>query len=57
MRIAFLSEDFDRVEEVLVGRYKKLQTEILHLQDQFKMEKLIRFQAKEYLRKRDELCA
>jgi membrane-associated HD superfamily phosphohydrolase len=56
LRTAFKTEDFDRVEEVLVSRYNILQTEILHLQDKFEMEKRTRFQAEEDLRKREELC-
>ncbi|KAK2378093.1 hypothetical protein QL285_078686 [Trifolium repens] len=56
LRTAFMAEDFDRVEEVLVSRYNRIQTEILHLQEKFELEKLMRFQAKEDLRKREELC-
>jgi plasmid rolling circle replication initiator protein Rep len=51
-----MEEDFDRVEEVLVSRYNKLQIEILHLQEKFELEKLTRFQEAEDLRKRAELC-
>ncbi|CAJ2633776.1 unnamed protein product [Trifolium pratense] len=56
LRTAFLTEDFDKVEDVLVSRYNKLQTEILHLQEKFELEKLTRFQAEEDLMKREELC-
>ncbi|WJX59707.1 hypothetical protein P8452_44996 [Trifolium repens] len=56
LRIAFLTEEFDRVEEVLVRRYSRLQTEILQLQEKFELEKLRRFQAEEDLSKREELC-
>ncbi|CAJ2633771.1 unnamed protein product [Trifolium pratense] len=56
LRTAFLTEDFDKVEDVLVSRYNKLQTEILHLQETFELEKLMRFQAEEDLMKREELC-
>ncbi|XP_045832237.1 uncharacterized protein LOC123923588 [Trifolium pratense] len=56
LRTAFLTEDYDRVEDVLVIRYNRLQTEILHLQENFELEKLTRFQAEEDLRKRKELC-
>ncbi|XP_045786908.1 uncharacterized protein LOC123882145 [Trifolium pratense] len=56
LRTAFLTEDFDRVEDVLVSRYNKLQTENLHLQEKFELEKLMRFQAEEDLMKREELC-
>jgi hypothetical protein len=56
LRTAFMAEDFDRVEEVLVSRYNKLQIEILHLQEKFELEKLTRFQEAEDLRKRAELC-
>jgi hypothetical protein len=56
LRTAFLTEDFDEVEDVLVSRYNKLQTENLHLQEKFELEKLRRFQAEEDLRKREELC-
>ncbi|XP_045827335.1 uncharacterized protein LOC123919457 [Trifolium pratense] len=56
LRTAFLTEDFDKVEDVLVSRYNKLQTEILHLQEKFELEKLMRFQAEEDLMKREELC-
>ncbi|WJX64929.1 hypothetical protein P8452_49650 [Trifolium repens] len=56
LRTAFIAEDFDRVEEILVNRYNRLQIEILHLQEKFELEKLTRFQAEEDLRKREELC-
>ncbi|XP_058742850.1 protein MAIN-LIKE 1-like [Vicia villosa] len=56
LRTAFLTEDFDRVEEVLVRRDKRLQTEILRLQEMVELEKLTRFQAEEDLRNREELC-
>ncbi|PNX88761.1 hypothetical protein L195_g044875 [Trifolium pratense] len=56
LRTAFLTADFDRVEEVLVSRDKRLQTDILHLQEKFEMEIRTRFQAEEDLRKREELC-
>jgi len=56
LRIAFRTEQFDRVEEVLVSRYERLQTEILYLQEKFDLERLTRFQAEEDLRKREELC-
>jgi hypothetical protein len=56
LRIAFLTEEFDRVEEVLVRRHSRLQTEILQLQEKFELEKLRRFQAEEDLSKREELC-
>ncbi|XP_058742852.1 uncharacterized protein LOC131615712 [Vicia villosa] len=52
LRVAFLTQDFDRVEDVLVTKYKKLQTEILHLQEMVELEKLTRFQAEEDLRNR-----
>ncbi|AET00736.1 hypothetical protein MTR_5g095360 [Medicago truncatula] len=39
-----------------MSRYKKLQAEILHLQEKFELERLTRFQAEEDLRKREELC-
>ncbi|GAU28339.1 hypothetical protein TSUD_256670 [Trifolium subterraneum] len=42
LRTAFLTEDYDRVEEILVSRDKRLQTEILLLQDKFEMEKRTR---------------
>jgi len=53
---AFRTEQSDRVEEVLVNRYERLHTEILHLQEKFDLERLMRFQAEEDLRKREELC-
>ncbi|WJX64937.1 hypothetical protein P8452_49656 [Trifolium repens] len=56
LRTAFLTEDFDEVEEVLVSRYSKLQAENLHLQEKFELEKLARFQAEEDLSKKEELC-
>jgi hypothetical protein len=56
LRTAFLTEQFDRVEEVLVSRYSRLQKEILQLQEKFELEKLRRFQAEEDLSKREELC-
>ncbi|GAU28342.1 hypothetical protein TSUD_256700 [Trifolium subterraneum] len=56
LRTAFLTEDYDRVEHVLVRRYNRLQTEILHLQEKFELEKLTRFQAEEDLKKKEELC-
>ncbi|KAK2378081.1 hypothetical protein QL285_078676 [Trifolium repens] len=56
LRTAFLTEDFDEVEDVLVSRYNQLQTENLLLQEKFELEKLRRFQAEEDLMKREELC-
>jgi hypothetical protein len=56
LRTAFLTEDFDEVEDVLVSRYSQLQTENLLLQEKFELEKLRRFQAEEDLIKRKELC-
>ncbi|PNX90097.1 hypothetical protein L195_g046220, partial [Trifolium pratense] len=56
LRTAFMTEDFDRVEGVLVSRYKRLQTEILDLKEKLELEKQTRFQAEEDLRKREELC-
>jgi DNA-binding helix-hairpin-helix protein with protein kinase domain len=51
-----MTEEFDRVEEVLVSRYNILQTEIIDLQEKLEFEKLTKFQAEEELRKREELC-
>jgi len=48
LRTAFLTEQFDSVEEVLVSRYEKLRTENQHLQQ--------KIQSAEELGKRDELC-
>jgi hypothetical protein len=56
LRIAFLTEQFDAVEKVLVSRYNRQQTEILQLQEKFELEKLRRFLAEEDLIKREELC-
>ncbi|KAK2378083.1 hypothetical protein QL285_078678 [Trifolium repens] len=56
LRTAFMTEEFDRVEEVLVSRYNILQTEIIDLQEKLEFEKLTKFQAEEELRKREELC-
>ena len=56
LRTTFLTEQFDRIEEVLVSRYKKLDNEIIDLQEKVEMEKITRFQAEEDLRKREELC-
>ncbi|XP_058742842.1 uncharacterized protein LOC131615702 [Vicia villosa] len=56
LRTAFLTEDFDSVEEVLVNRDKKLQTDILRLQEMVDLEKLTRLQAEEDLRNREQLC-
>ena len=56
LRTAFRTEQFDRVEEILVSRYERLQTEILHLQEKFDLEILMRFQTEEDLRKREQLC-
>jgi hypothetical protein len=35
LRTAFMTEDFDRVEDGSVGRYNGLQTDIIDLQDLF----------------------
>jgi len=56
LRIAFLTEEFDRIEGILVSRYKRLENEIIDLQEKVEMEKITRFQAEEDLRKREELC-
>ncbi|CAL5190739.1 unnamed protein product [Lathyrus oleraceus] len=56
LRTAFLAQDFDNVEEVLVNRDKRLQTSILRLQEMVDLEKLTRFQAEEDLRSREEVC-
>lgn len=48
LRTAFLTEQFDTVEEILVSRYEKLQTENQHLQQKFQFE--------EELRKKEEMC-
>lgn len=56
LRTAFLTEEFDRIEGILVCRYKRLENEIIDLQEKFEMEKKTRFQAEEDLRKREELC-
>ncbi|KAI5432811.1 hypothetical protein KIW84_020210 [Lathyrus oleraceus] len=56
LRTAFLTQDFDNVEDVLVNRDKRLQTDILRLQEMVDLEKLTRFQAEEDLRNREELC-
>jgi len=48
LRTAFLTEQFDSVEDVLVSRYEKLQTENQHLQQ--------KIQSAEELKKRDETC-
>jgi len=50
------TEQFDSVEEVVVSRYEKLQTENQHLQDKFDMERLARLEAEEELKKRVEIC-
>ncbi|AET00733.2 hypothetical protein MTR_5g095310 [Medicago truncatula] len=55
-RTAFRTEQFDELEKVLVSRYERLHTEILHFQEKFDLERLMRFQAEEDLRKREELC-
>ncbi|XP_058742851.1 uncharacterized protein LOC131615711 [Vicia villosa] len=52
LRIAYLTEDFDRVEEVLVSRDKRLHTDILRLQEMVELEILTRLQAEEDLRNR-----
>lgn len=56
LRTAFLTEEFDRIEGILVSRYKRLENEIIDLQEKVEMEKKTRFQAEEDLRKREELC-
>lgn len=48
LRTAFLTEQFDSVEEILVSRYEKLRAENQHLQQ--------KFQSEEELRKREEMC-
>jgi hypothetical protein len=47
LRTAFMTEDFDRVEKVLVSKYNRLQTKIIDLQEKLELEKLTRFQAEE----------
>jgi len=56
LRAAYRTEQYDRVEEILVSRDKKLKTEIQRLQDKFEMERQARLQAEEDLKKREELC-
>ncbi|KAK7276939.1 hypothetical protein RIF29_18088 [Crotalaria pallida] len=56
LRNAFLSDEFDGVEKVLVARDAKFKAEIASLQVKVEMERLSRLQAEENLKKKEQLC-
>ncbi|XP_061375695.1 uncharacterized protein LOC133317818 isoform X1 [Gastrolobium bilobum] len=56
LRAAYLVDDFDRVEKVLVARDERLRDEIGPLLHKIEMERLERIQVQEELMKREELC-
>ncbi|XP_061375661.1 uncharacterized protein LOC133317786 [Gastrolobium bilobum] len=56
LRVAYLVDDFDRVEKVLVARDERLRDEIGPLLHKIEMERLEIIQVQEELMKREELC-
>lgn len=54
MRTAYQAEEFDKVEEELLGRETKLKAEIVSLRENFEVERLLRVEAEEKVRKREE---
>ncbi|KAK7276937.1 hypothetical protein RIF29_18086 [Crotalaria pallida] len=56
LRSAFLVEQFDSVEKVLIARDAEFKAEIASLQEKVKVERMNRLQAEENLKKKELLC-
>ncbi|MED6114796.1 hypothetical protein PIB30_083891 [Stylosanthes scabra] len=56
LRVSWQTEEYDKVEEVLVAREKKFKDKVGKLDEKLQLENLARINAEDQLKKREEQC-